>query len=430
MSTILEHPQAQELLAQTEVEPDTIRRCRQHLTRFIQRYLPCFYRDEQRQHAQIILQGKLTGLQRKTTEPIAIEADRKRRPLQHFVGAGRWDDDAVLTELRCHVTEELGDSAGVLVLDPSAFPKKGTDSCGVARQWCGRLGKVDNCQAGVFLAYVAPRGQALVDCRLFLPVEQATDRRHRQKTYVPQEITFQEKWRIGLDLVRTAGQELPHGWVVGDDEFGRVTDLRVQLRQDQERYVLDVPCNTQVRDVSERRPPARPGGKLRLPLFERVDHWAKRQPKKRWKKIRLPGGEKGPRQVWALQQRVQNRDEEGHIGPTERLVVVKACGRDPQVWYTLSNATVDVPLAAVVVAHGGRHGVEELFEDGNQEVGLSHYEVRSWTGWHHHMTLSLLALWFVQRERLTIGKKKCRDHGVAGAVDLHGVAALSGAESV
>jgi SRSO17 transposase len=405
MSTILEHPQAQELLAQTEVEPDTVRRCRQQLTHFIQRYLPCFYRDEQRQHAQIILQGKLTGLQRKTTEPIALEADLKRRPLQHFVGAGGWDDNAVLTELRCHVTEELGDSDGVLVLDPSAFPKKGTDSCGVARQWCGRLGKVDNCQTGVFLAYVAPRGKALVDCRLFLPVEQAADRRHRHKTYVPKAITFQEKWRIGLDLVRTAGQELPHGWVVGDDEFGRVTDLRVQLRLAKERYVLDVPCNTQVRDVSARRPPSRPGGKPRLPLFERVDQWAKRQPKKRWKKIRLPGGEKGPREVWAVQQRVQTRDEEGHIGPTERLVVIKACGRDPQVWYTLSNATVDVPLAPVVVAHSYRHGVEELFEDGNQEVGLSHYEVRSWTGWHHHMTLSLLALWFVQRERLLIGKK-------------------------
>jgi SRSO17 transposase len=429
MSTILEHPQAQELLAQTEVAPDTLRRCRQHLTHFIQRYLPFFYRDEQRQHAQIILQGKLTGLQRKTTEPIALEADLKRRPLQHFVGAGGWDDNAVLTELRRHVTEELGDADGVLVLDPSAFPKKGTDSCGVARQWCGRLGKVDNCQTGVFLAYVAPRGQALVDCRLFLPVAQATDRQHRQKTYVPKEITFQEKWLIGLDLVRTAGQELPHGWVVGDDDFGRVTELRVQLRQDQERYVLDVPCNTQVRDVSERRPPSRPGGKARLPLFERVDQWAKRQPKKRWKKLRLPGGENGPRQVWALQQRVQNRDEEGHIGPTERLVVIKTCGRDPQVWYTLSNATVDIPLAPVVVAHSYRHAVEELFKDGNQEVGLSHYEVRSWTGWHHHMTLSLLALWFVQRERLTIGKKKSGDHGVVGAANLHGVAALSGAES-
>ena len=337
---------------------------------------------------------------RKTTEPIALEADLKRRPLQHFVGAGGWDDDAVLTELRRHVTEELGDPDGVLVLDPSTFPKKGQESCGVARQWCGRLGKLENCQAGVFLAYVAPRGRALLDGRLFLPEERAADRKHRHKTYVPKQVVFQEKWRIGLDLVRTAGREVPHGWVVGDDEFGRVTEFRVQLRRDQERYVLDVPCNTLVRDLSERRPPTRPGGKPRWPLFERVDQWAERQPKKRWKKLRLPGGEKGPRDVWALQQRVQTRDEEGRIGPTERLVVIKACGREPQVWYTLSHAPEEVPLAPVVVAHGRRHGVEELFEDGNQEVGLSHYEVRSWTGWHHHMTLSLVALWMKLHGRL------------------------------
>ena len=192
--------------------------------------------------------------------------------------------------------------------------------------------------------------------------------------------------------------------------------------------MLDVPCHTQIRDLSERRPPSRPGGKSRLPLFERVDQWAQRQPKKRWKKLRLPGGEKGPRDVWALPQRVQTRDEEGRIGPTERLVVIKTCEREPQVWYTLSNASADVPLAPVVVAHSYRHGVEELFQDGNQEVGLSHYEVRSWTGWHHHMTLSLLALWFVQRERLTVGKKTSGDHSVAGTVDPHGVATLSGAE--
>src|SRR5271170_8268945 len=124
MSTILEHPAAQELLAQTEVEASTIRQGARRLTQFIQRYLPLFYRDEQRQHAQIILQGKLTGLQRKTTEPIAVEADLKRRPLQHFVGAGGWDDDAVRNELHRHVRDTLAEAEGVLVLDPSAFPKK------------------------------------------------------------------------------------------------------------------------------------------------------------------------------------------------------------------------------------------------------------------------------------------------------------------
>ena len=144
MCTILEHPEAQELLAVTEVAPASVRSLPQHLTAFLERYLPFFYRDEQRQHAQVILQGKLTGLQRKTTEPIAIEAGRKRRPLQLFVGAGGWHDDTVLAELRRHVTTELGDPEGVLVLDPSTFPKKGNESCGVARQWCGRLGKLDN----------------------------------------------------------------------------------------------------------------------------------------------------------------------------------------------------------------------------------------------------------------------------------------------
>lgn len=428
MSTILEHPEAQELLAQTEVDAATVRQSARRLTQFIQRYLPWFYRDEQRQHAQIILQGKLTGLQRKTTEPIAIEADLKRRPLQHFVGAGGWDDDAVRSELHRHVRDTLGEAEGVLVLDPSAFPKKGTESCGVARQWCGRLGKINNCQVGVFLAYVASRGKALLDGRLFLPKAQAADRKHRHKTYVPKETVFTEKWRLGLDLVRVVGQKLPHGWVVGDDEFGRVTDLRASLRQDKERYVLDVPCDTLVRDLSARRPPSRPGGKPRWPLWERVDRWAARQPKKRWKKIRLPGGEKGPRDVWALQQRVQTKDADGRVGPSERLVVIKECGRAPEVWYTLSNALSAVPLAPVVVAHGYRHGVEELFEEGNQEVGLSHYEVRSWTGWHHHMTLLLLALWFLQTERLAVGKKKSGDHSVPGAADLHGVAAASAAE--
>jgi SRSO17 transposase len=428
MSTILEHPVAQELLAQTEVDPDTVRCCTRRLTHFIRRYLPFFYRDEQRQHAEVILKGKLTGLQRKTTEPIAIEVDLPRRPLQHFVGAGGWDDQAVLGELRRHVHTELGEADGVLVLDPSAFPKKGNDSCGVARQWCGRLGKVDNCQAGVFLAYVAPRGKAILDCRLFLTEERAADTTHRTKTFVPKELTYQEKWRIGLDLVRTTGQEVPHGWVTGDDEFGRATEFRAQLRLDQERYVLDVPCNTLVRDLSERRPAAREGGQPRLPLFERVEAWAARQPKKRWKKIRLAGGEKGPREVLALQQRVQTKDEEGRIGPSERLVVIKTCASEPQVWYTVSNAAAKVPLAPVVVAHGQRHGVEELLEEGNQEVGLSHYEVRSWTGWHHHMTLSLLALWFLQLERLAVGKKKSRADGVVGADDLCGVAAASGTE--
>jgi SRSO17 transposase len=423
MSIILEHPAAQALLEQTDVSPNDLQPCIEQLTGFVQRYLPLFARAEQRNHAQTILRGKLTGLQRKTTEPIATQAGQKRRPLQHFVGAGLWHDPTIRTELRCHVKEQLASFKAVLVLDNHGAPKKGDDSCGAARQWCGRLGKVDNCQVGYFLAYVAPRGKALVDARLFLPEERAADQEHRTKTFVPKEIVHQQGWRLGLELIQRCGPQLPHGWVAGDDEFGRCSEFRGLLRLGRERYVLDVPCDTLVRDLSQRRPPSAPGRQERLPLFERAEVWAARQPKKRWRTFCWAGGEKKPRRVRAMQQWMQTKDEDGLVGARERLVVMQTCEKKPRTWYTLSNAPKEVPLAEVVRARGAQHAVEELFEEGCQEVGLNHYEVRSWTGWAHHMTLTLLALWFLQLERLRLGKKKSGGERVPGTLDLHGTVA-------
>ena len=149
---LLDYPQAQVLLEDAVLTAEGIRDCADHLLTFVQRYLPRFHRTEQRQHALTVLQGKLTGLQRKTTEPIAHRVGLKRRPLQLFVGAGGWNDPAVLGELRHHVREALGPPDGVLVLDGSGLSKQGTESCGVSRPWCGRLGKIDHCQVGVFVA--------------------------------------------------------------------------------------------------------------------------------------------------------------------------------------------------------------------------------------------------------------------------------------
>ena len=295
MSTLPERPQAQALLDQTDVSPDDVRACGRHLTAFIQRRLPCFYRDERRGHADTLLRGKPTGLRRKTTEPIATQAGQKRRPLQHFVGAGRWDDPAVRRELRRHVREELGGPQAVLVPDNHGVAKQGQDSCGVSRRWCGRLGKVENRRVGYFLAYAAPRGRTLIDARLDLPRERADDGRRRGKTYVPKGPVFQEGWRIGLELPRGGGRESPHGWVTGDDEFGRAGALRAQLRLDGGRYVPDAPGNTLVRDLSRRRPPARAEGRERLPPFERAGVRAARRPKGRWRTFSLGDGEKGPR---------------------------------------------------------------------------------------------------------------------------------------
>lgn len=407
--SLLEHPTAQSLLADAEVSAQDVRRCRRRLECFLQRYLPRFYRSEQRQLAHVVLQGKLSQLQRKTCEPIAYLADRQRKPVQNFVGAGAWDDEAVMTELRRHVAQECADPDAVLVLDPSAFPKKGNASCGVSRQWCGRLGKIENCQVGVFLSYVTAAGYAPVDRQLYLPEDWAEDAKRREQTHIPPEVTFQERWRIGLKLLERSTSALPFGWIAGDDEFGRCSAFRAALRQRQWRYVLDVPCNTLIRDLNEE-----PALGRRVPPWRRVEDWAKTQPSRRWRRLELGDGAKGPKVVRVLEAWVQTKNEAGRGGPWERLVVIRTVADESQVWYTLSNARIEVPLSKLAVVHGRRHGVEEMLQTGKGEVGLAQYEVRSWMGWHHHVTLSLLALWFLILEKQELGKK---NPGVDGASD-------------
>ncbi len=181
--SLLEHPEAQAILADAVLTPEAVRGCGDRLARFLQRYLPHFRRAEQRHNATLVLRGLLSGLQRKTCEPIAVEAGVHRKPIQFLVGAGKWDDEAVMAELRGHVVEELGDDQAVLVLDASTFPKSGADSCGVGRQWCGRLGKQENCQRGIDLAYAAAGGYAPLDRRLYLPKDWADDPARREKCH-------------------------------------------------------------------------------------------------------------------------------------------------------------------------------------------------------------------------------------------------------
>jgi SRSO17 transposase len=425
--SLLEQPKARALLEDATVTADSVRGCRSQLTRFLQRYLPLFYREEQRENAAIVIAGRLSGLERKTSEPIAYQAGLQRKPIQNFVGAGAWDDEAVTAEMRRHVAQELGEPNGVLVLDPSAFPKKGTESCGVQRQWCGRLGKIDNCQVGVFLAYASSKGHAPLDRRLYLLKSWAQDAGRRRKCHVPEEVRFQHKWQIGLDLIcRSVG--LPHRWVVADDEFGRVSPFRAKLRAMQELYILDVPCNTWMRDLEEEPPRRRsrygPGRKQ--PLM-RVDRWMQGQAAERWQTFEVRAAEKGPLRVRALSRRVQTRDSNRRTGPEERLIVIRTVEAQPRVYYALSNALSE-PLGELVRVHAERHRIEEMFAEGNGEVGLDHYEVRSWVGWHHHMTLSFLALWFLVLQKRRVGEKITSDHGGADSRDLQSAAATAASE--
>lgn len=427
--SLLDHPDAQALLNDAILTPEAVRGCRERLRSFLRRYLPRFYRKEQREHAARVVRGLISGLQRKTAEPIANLAGVERKNLQFFVGSGQWDDDAVLIELWRHVRRVLGDRDAVLVLDPSAFPKKGAESCGVARQWCGRLGKIDNCQVGVFLAYATQRDTVLVDRQLYLPREWAEDALRRTKCHVPTTVVFQEKWQIALDLLKRSGPRLPHRWVVGDDELGRSSVFRANLRARGESYVLDVPCNTQIRDLERRRPPRRKAGigrKREVP-FDRVDEWTARQSGSRWVRLVVRHGEKGPLEVEAMSVRVQAKYER-RIGPEERLVVVRTIEAHPKLDYALSNASPEVGLRELVEVRACRFWIESAFGLSKGEAGLDHYEVRSWVGWHHHMTLALLASWFLVLERTRFGGKNTGGNGPADRADLQSVASEAPSE--
>ncbi len=399
--SLLEHPTAQRLLDETAISERAIQSLVERIDTHLERYRPCFVRSEQRENAALILRGKLSHLERKTIEPIAAEAGVRRRAVQNFVGAGAWSDDAVRSKLRAHVVEEIGHDDSVLIVDGMGVPKKGDASCGVARQWCGRLGKIDNCQVGVYLGYASHGGHALLDAQLYLPAERANDAAHRELTHVPDDVAFRTKWELARDLIESTGATVPHGWIVGDDEFGRVSRFRDDLRAKKRRYALDVPCNTLVRDLRECHPTQRP-----LPPYRSVAKWAEDQPQRAWRTLTVRDGEKGPLKVKAISTMVQAHDDERGDGPRERLVVIRSLESTPRTWYVLSNAKAEVDLKEIVRAHGSRHRIEELFAEGNGEVGLDHCEVRSWLGWHHHVTLSLLALWLMQVERRRLGKKR------------------------
>jgi len=297
----------------------------------------------------------------------------------------------------------------------------GKKSVGVQRQWCGRLGKVENCQVGVYLGYVSHQGHALVDYRLYLPREWTKDRKRMNEAGVPREVRFATRHELALEMLDLQGSLLPHRWVAGDDEMGRPSGFRGRLRDRGERYPLGVPSNTLIRDLDA--PPPDYSGRGRYPKspFLRLDPWRAALPGDAWTRIEVRDGEKGPRVVEVVKRRVQARTEAGGTGPDELLLVTREAQSDGEFKHDdyLSNADPEEPLEELARVSRAAHRVEECFRRGESDAGLADYQVRNWRGWHHHQTLSLLAAWFLNREAR---RGKDRDPGVDGA----SVAAVAG----
>jgi len=370
----------------------------------------------------LYLAGLLSHLDRKNAEKIAALVDVERLVIQEFIGTAPWDHRPLIKVLVGHVVDQLGEPDGVIAFDPSSFPKRGTHSVGVKRQWCSHRGKVDNCQVGVYMGYVSRHDHALLDFRLSLPEEWARDAHRRQACHVPEEVQYHTRQEQCLEMLDLWGEQVPHGWVMGDDELGRHTWFRQQLRARGERSVLGAPCTTAIRDLEAPWPAYQGRGRPPKPPWQSVTVWRKTLDSDVWTRLTVRDGEKGPIEIEMLKRRVQTRLERKRTGPPEWLVVTRRPLADDQTWepqasrdacdqdagyryryYFTPTGVSEVELEEPSLAELARvikAGVciEASFKRGKSEAGMDEYQVRTWEGWHHHMALTLIAVWFLVSE--------------------------------
>ena len=357
-------------------------------------------RARQRRHTVEYMTGLLSKLEHKTAEGIAYLHDQERQGLQKFIGHVPWGQQPLLTTLARQVGTDLGEADGVIVFDPSAFAKKGTKSVGVARQWCGRLGKVENCQVGVYMAYVSRKEHAIVNMRLYLPKEWAKDRARRKRAGVPKEVKFRTRHQLALEMLDEHGRSCPTRWVAGDDEMGRSSGFRRDLQGRGERYLSGGPLEHPGPRPRCAAPGLRRPGRRPLSPFRRLDRRRAAFKDDAWTVIDVRDGEKGPLVIEALKRRVQARTATGGTGPEELLFLTRELQSDKtyKFDYYLSNADPETPLGELGRVSKAAHRVEECFKRAKGEAGLADYQVRTWIAWHHHQTLSLLTAWFLNRE--------------------------------
>jgi len=397
------------------------------LLAFRKRFEDLFARQEQREWFQFFLCGQLSNLERKTVEAmvlILLEADeRVIRTAQHFLSQAPWETAPFLERVQGLVADWLGEPDGVVILDGSGFPKQGAHSVGVAPQYCGHLGKIANCQEGVFALYAGRRGHAFVDQRLYLPKCWFTTeyRKRWQVDGIPDDVTFHTEPELGLEMVTQLVQRavIPFRWVTCDERYAEIPAFLDGIAAQGKWYFAEVAVDTR---AWLHTPPVEPPGQglLGAPRkHPRVRRTAPRPyemrelvwqiPRAYWQRRIIKEGGKGPMVAeFACLRVTPVRDEL----PGERCWAVfrRTLGRHREVKYFLSNAPSTCPLHEFVRVSGLRWPVETGLEESKGEVGMDQYETRTWLGWHHQMTLASLAHLFLVRLQMVIQKKSGADH--------------------
>lgn len=344
----------------------------------VERIAARFGRFEPRRRAAAYLRGLLSPIERKNGWQLAEAAgDRTPDGVQEFLSRTRWDADVVRDDLQAYVVEQFGDADAVLVLDETGFLKKGKKSAGVARQYSGTAGRVENSQIGVFLGYASRHGSVLLDRALYLPKDWAKDRMRRAEAHIPNEVTFATKPMLGLAMLeRARAAGVPFAWIIGDSVYGGVYALRQWAEQHRCGYVLTV--------TSKQHLGLRP-----------VSAWIEDLGEADWQRLSAGDGAKGPRLYdWAYRPYAG-----GAKGFRCGLLVRQSIADPSEITFYLTHAPEGTTLEALVKIAGTRWSIESLFEQSKGEVGLDQYEVRSWTGWHRHINFAMLALAYLTAVR-------------------------------
>ena len=412
-----------------DLVPSDVEGFMEELWAFQSTFHDCFARSEPRAHFFDYMVGQFSKLERKSIEPMALQVEGGTiRGLQRFISDVHWDEEQMRWNYHQLVADELGDPEGVLMFDETGFVKKGADSVGVARQYCGPLGKVENCQVGVFAGYASRQGYALVDKRLFLPEAWWTDAyaTRRTKCHVPDTLTFQSKPQLAAAMLHNIVREglLPFKYVVADCLYGNSPDFLdavdacvgvttfvavpsetrcwLQRPQTQDRTY------TYKGDVHAKRVVVAPNAPSSVAAL------AASLPASRWYQRTVSEGTKGPI-VYAFARQRVTLCKEGLPDRTVWLVIKRTVGPNPVYSYYISNAPASTPWRTFVWLSGVRWAIEQCFEEGKTELGMAHYEVRKYPGWHHHMLTTMLAHFFLWHLKLRLGKKSSSPHRVAAA---------------
>ena len=412
-------------------------------------FAPDFGRKQWRENSDDYLQGLLVQAEeRRNAENMAEALPVSARALQRFLTDARWDDGAVTAHLQQYLGPRLTHPRAVWAVDGSSFPKQGKQSVGVARQYCGALGKVASCQIGVFLAHGGPRGRALVDKRLYLPPEWTNDPARCAAAGVPQEQqVYRSEAQLALAML-VAAQARGHlaaEWVTGDDTFGKSPEFRDGVAAAGLHYVLEIPSETPVwpLETTWETPPYAGRGPRPAPrpvVAERQEVRARAQclPPAAWQTITVAEGAQGPRTYRFAAERVRET-RESKPGAVRWLVYREnRDGREPRFFF--SNAPAATALSTLAWVAAARWPIETEFETDKSDIGLDEYEVRRWAGWHHHITMCLLASAFLLTMQQEWGEKDAPDHAppdlpdrprtaAAGAVHARRTAAVAGRDA-